>query len=360
MNRIATLEVNASVSKAENVTQTTCPYCGVGCGVDAKVTPAVTTTTAATATATNNAVQPIVSVSGDVTHPANFGRLCIKGSNLADTIGLESRVLQPHIGRGQARQATTWDNAIQSIAQKFSECIATHGRDSVALYVSGQLLTEDYYVANKFVKGYIGTANIDTNSRLCMSSAVAAHKRSFGEDVVPASYNDFEYAEMVVLVGSNTAWCHPVLFQRIMQAKSERDVFVVVIDPRYTSTCEQADLHLPVLPGQDVALFNGLLQYLDQHGYTDDDFVQAHTEGLNDALTSSNSESDLHAVAARTGISVDKLEQFYAKFAQTERVMTLFSQGVNQSSQGTFKANSIINCHLLTGKLVNWAQRHFP
>lgn len=176
--------------------------------------------------------------------------------------------------------------------------------------MSGQLLTEDYYVVNKFVKGYLGTANIDTNSRLCMSSAVAAHKRSFGEDLVPASYKDFEHTDMVVLVGSNTAWCHPVLYQRIMQAKTERDLTVVVIDPRFTATCEQADLHLPILPGQDVTLFNGLLQYLYQQGYTDHSFVTAYTENLDSALLASDAEADIKVVSEKTGIALEKLQQF--------------------------------------------------
>ena len=184
-----------------------------------------------------------------------------------------------------------------------------------------------------------------------MSSAVAAHKRAFGEDIVPASYEDFEQTDMVVLVGSNTAWCHPVLYQRIMQAKSERDLFVVVIDPRFTSTCEAADLHLPILPGQDVALFNGLLQYLIQHDYADETFITAHTQGLEQAVAQSQTESSLEEVAQRTGISAEKLQIFYKKFGETKKVITLFSMGVNQSSQGVNKANSIINCHLLTGKI---------
>ena len=224
---------------------------------------------------------PKVTVEGDANHPSNYGKLCIKGSNLADTLGLETRLLHPMLGRKDQREVTSWDTAVSSIANKFQQYIDQYGRDSIAFYVSGQLLTEDYYVVNKFVKGYLGTANIDTNSRLCMSSAVAAHKRAFGEDLVPASYEDFEHTDMVVLVGSNTAWCHPVLYQRIMKAKEQRDLFVVVVDPRFTSTCEAADLHLPILPGQDVALFNGLLQYLHQHGYVDQAFVAAHTQGWN-------------------------------------------------------------------------------
>ncbi|QXX87117.1 molybdopterin-dependent oxidoreductase [Acinetobacter lwoffii] len=337
MNSIPVMELHSSTESQIKTTQTTCPYCGVGCGVIAHVS--------------QTSMGEKVQIEGDVQHPANLGKLCIKGSHLADTLGLKTRLLHPMTGRKEQRQISTWDHAISSIANKFQQCIDQYGRDSIAFYVSGQLLTEDYYVVNKFVKGYLGTANIDTNSRLCMSSAVAAHKRAFGEDLVPASYTDFEQTEMVVLVGSNTAWCHPVLYQRIMKAKEERDLFVVVIDPRFTATCEAADLHLPILPGQDVALFNGLLQYLQQNGYTDLDFVTQHTQGLEQALASSSTESSLESVAKRTGIAIEKLTLFFQKFAQTEKIMSLFSMGVNQSSQGVDKANSIINCHLLTGKI---------
>ena len=338
MNSIQNLEHSRSDQAEIIITKTTCPYCGVGCGVDVNVQ--------------HKAHGTMVKVAGDIDHPSNFGRLCIKGSNLADTLGLETRVLEPMLGRNNHRQVTTWEAAIEKIATQFQHCIDQYGRDSIAFYVSGQLLTEDYYVVNKFVKGYLGTANIDTNSRLCMSSAVAAHKRAFGEDIVPASYEDFEHTDMVVLVGSNTAWCHPVLYQRIMQAKSKNpDLFVVVVDPRFTSTCEQADLHLPILPGQDVALFNGLFQHLYQNNHVDNEFVEKHAEGLEALLAASESEQDIHELVKRTGISAEKLQLFFDKFAQTEKVMTLFSMGVNQSSQGVNKANSIINCHLLTGKI---------
>ncbi|MCK4090524.1 molybdopterin-dependent oxidoreductase [Acinetobacter radioresistens] len=337
MNSIPIVELESSTELKTVTTQTTCPYCGVGCGVMAHVTPTPS--------------GPKVKIEGDVNHPANYGKLCIKGSNLADTLGLETRVLEPIIGRKDQQEITSWDTTTSIIAKKFQQCIDQYGRDSIAFYVSGQLLTEDYYVVNKFVKGYFGTANIDTNSRLCMSSAVAAHKRVFGEDIVPASYEDFEHTDMVVLVGSNTAWCHPVLYQRIMQAKEQRNLFVVVVDPRFTSTCEAADLHLPILPGQDVALFNGLLQYLWKNGHADHKFIAQYTQGLEQTLVQSETESSIEAVAQRTGITADKLRNFYEKFAQTEKVMTLFSMGVNQSSQGVNKANSISNCHLLTGKI---------
>ncbi|MEL7348683.1 MAG: molybdopterin-dependent oxidoreductase, partial [Pseudomonadota bacterium] len=196
--------------------RTACPYCGVGCGVIA--TPDG---------------QGGAAIAGDPDHPANFGRLCSKGSALGETVGLEGRLLNPMVGGLEA----SWDEATTLVARRFREAIDQHGPDSVAFYVSGQLLTEDYYVANKLMKGFIGTANIDTNSRLCMASSVAGHKRAFGADTVPGTYEDLEEADLVVLVGSNLAWCHPVLFQRIAAAKAARPgMRVVNIDPRRTAT----------------------------------------------------------------------------------------------------------------------------
>jgi assimilatory nitrate reductase catalytic subunit len=320
--------------------RTTCPYCGVGCGVTA--TPQADGTLA---------------IAGDPAHEANRGRLCVKGAALGETIGLEGRLLQPALRergqlRGQLREAS-WDEALERVAGGFARVIAEHGPDAVALYVSGQLLTEDYYVANKLMKGYVGSANIDTNSRLCMSSSVAGHKRAFGEDIVPGCYEDFELADMVVLVGSNAAWCHPTLFQRIARAKELRPrMQVVVIDPRRTATCELADLHLPLKPGTDVWLFNGLLSYLAANGAADDGFVAAHTEGLQAALQAAGDEcADVHAVARACRLDPEQLLAFYAGFAATAKVVTAYSQGVNQSSAGTDKVNSIINCHLLTGRI---------
>jgi assimilatory nitrate reductase catalytic subunit len=316
--------------------RTTCPYCGVGCGVTATPQPDGT-----------------LAIAGDPAHAANRGRLCVKGAALGETIGLEGRLLQPALREhGKLREAS-WDEALDRVADGFSRVIAEHGPDAVALYVSGQLLTEDYYVANKLMKGYIGSANIDTNSRLCMSSSVAGHKRAFGEDIVPGCYEDFEQADMVVLVGSNAAWCHPTLFQRIVRAKELRpQMQVVVIDPRRTATCELADLHLPVKPGTDVWLFNGLLSYLAANGAADDAFVAAHTEDLQAALGTALEEcGDPLAVARACRIDPEQLLAFYAAFAATGKVVTAYSQGVNQSSAGTDKVNSIINCHLLTGRI---------
>jgi hypothetical protein len=244
-------------SRARRMTvRTTCPYCGVGCGIVAMPDG-----------------KGGADIAGDPQHPANRGRLCSKGAALGETLSLEDRLLHPEIDG----QRVSWETALDTVADGFRGIIDKHGPDAVAFYVSGQLLTEDYYVANKLIKGFLGTANIDTNSRLCMASSVAGHKRAFGSDTVPGLYEDFELADLVVLVGSNLAWCHPVLFQRLEAAKRCRPAMkIVVIDPRRTETCGIADLHLALKPGSDVALFNALLLALQRRGVVATDFVDAH------------------------------------------------------------------------------------
>jgi assimilatory nitrate reductase catalytic subunit len=313
-------------------TATTCPYCGVGCGV--LVAPAE---------------GGGWTVRGDPDHPANLGRLCSKGAALADTLGPEDRLLRPVVHGVE----TDWDGALDAVAGGLRRIIDRHGPDAVALYVSGQLLTEDYYVANKLAKGFLGTANIDTNSRLCMASAVAAYKRAFGADTVPCSYEDLEESDLVVLVGSNLAWCHPVLFQRLRRAKERRPgMRVVVVDPRRTATCDLADLHLPLAPGADGWLFAGLLSYLKREDALDWSFLEGHVEGFAAAFAAARAAGDrLPEVAARCGLDPDALGTFFRWFARTERVVTLWSQGINQSSSGTDKGNAIINCHLATGRI---------
>jgi assimilatory nitrate reductase catalytic subunit len=309
---------------------TTCPYCGVGCGLLARVS------------ATG------CEITADPTHPANLGRLCSRGARLAETLGSEGRLLHPWLNG----QRVGWDEALTAVASGFSRAISAHGPEAVAFYVSGQLLTEDYYVANKLMKGFIGSANIDTNSRLGTASAVAAHHRAFGEDLVPGCYEDFEIADLVVLLGSNTAWCHPVLFERIAQAKQRRPTLkVVVIDPRRTPTHDIADLHLPVRSGSDVWLFNGLLAFLNRNGFADGPFVSARTRGLEAALAAAQPCDAAITVARACGVDVERILEFYRLFAATPRVVTAFSQGTNQSSCGTDKVSSVINCHLLTGRL---------
>jgi assimilatory nitrate reductase catalytic subunit len=287
-------------------------------------------------------------VRGDAAHPANAGRLCSKGSALGETLGLDRRLLYPEIGGRRA----TWDAALGLVAAKFAQAVSEHGPESVALYVSGQYLTEDYYVANKLMKGFIGAANIDTNSRLCMASSVAGHIRAFGEDVVPCCYDDFTETDLAVFVGSNAAWCHPVLFRRLEAARRARGTRVVVIDPRRTATCNEADLHLPLRLGSDVALFSGLLVHLAASEALDIDFINAHTNGFDGALAAARAVAPtIDAVADVTGVDAAKIAEFYALFTQTTRALTLYSQGVNQSSAGTDKVNAIINCHLATGRI---------
>jgi assimilatory nitrate reductase catalytic subunit len=301
---------------------TTCAYCGVGCGISATVTG-----------------DRSVTIAGDADHPANRGRLCSKGTHLGETVGLEGRLLAPMIGNREA----DWDEALDLVASRMRQCIDEHGPDSVAFYVSGQLLTEDYYVANKLMKGFVGSANIDTNSRLCMASAVAAHNRAFGEDVVPCSYEDLDAADLILLVGSNTAWCHPVIWQRIEKARERRGTKLVVIDPRRTETAEQADLHIPVASDGDIALFNALLAETRERGQLDAAFMRDNCEvpdGFWDSL-----EGGDHGVD----------RQLFAKLvdlvASRPRMVTLFSQGANQSTCGTDKGNAIINLHLATGRI---------
>ena len=312
-----------------NWTRTTCPYCGVGCGVLARPTP-----------------DGAAEIKGDPDHPANFGRLCSKGTALGETLSLDDRLLTPEI----AGKHASWNDALDLVARRFGETIAEHGPESVALYVSGQILNEDYYTANKLVKGYFGTGNIDTNSRLCMASSVAGHKRAFGTDTVPGCYEDLEIADLVVLVGSNLAWCHPVLFQRLAAARDARGTRVVVIDPRRTATCEIADVHLAVKPGSDVALFNGLLSHVAARGLVDGDYVSTHTSGFYTALTTAQA-IDVAEIAKVTGLTRSSIFDFYEMFGKYERVVTVYSQGVNQSSAGTDKVNAIINCHLATGRI---------
>ncbi|MBZ0335493.1 molybdopterin-dependent oxidoreductase [Marinobacter sp. AL4B] len=307
-------------------TATTCPYCGVGCGVLARVD----------------------GVEGDSRHPANQGRLCVKGSALHETLATDSeRSFGPRVDGKEV----DWGHAIARVASAISDAVRNHGPGSVAFYLSGQLLTEDYYAANKLAKGFIGTPHVDTNSRLCMSSAVAAHKRAFGEDCVPGCYEDLELADLLVLAGSNAAWAHPVLYQR-MKAAHRASRKVVVIDPRQTATSELADLHLKLRPGTDTLLFNGLLVWLDEQQVLDVEYLRQHCSGLESTLEEARlSAPDTAAVAQGCDLAVKDVETFYQWFAETERTVTAFSQGINQSIAGTDKGNAIINCHLATGRI---------
>jgi len=310
--------------------RTTCAYCGVGCGVLAVPTGPRS-----------------VDIKGDPDHPANDGQLCSKGTHLGETVGLEGRLLHPMIG---ARRVS-WDRALDLVARRFREAIARHGPDSVAFYISGQLLTEDYYVANKLMKGFIGSANIDTNSRLCMSSAVAGHLRAFGEDVVPASYADLDEADLFMLIGSNTAWCHPIVYQRIQARRATSGAKLVVVDPRRTETCEDVDLHLAIRPGTDVALMNGLLAHCRREGVLDEAFLAASVSVPESFWENLDEGHDLWTVAGTCDVSPADLQRFYELFTAHPRTITLFSQGINQSLRGTDQVNAICNLHLATGRI---------
>ena len=353
---------------SDRVTRTTCPYCGVGCGVlvrreesDAPLTQRAAggdwATAAPQATGKIPPAPPFkkggtqFSVRGDPAHPANLGRLCSKGAALGETLSLDDRLLHPEIGG----QRVTWDTALDTVAHRFRQVIAEHGPDAVAFYVSGQLLTEDYYVANKLMKGYIGSGNIDTNSRLCMSSAVAGHKRAFGSDSVPGCYEDLELADLVTLVGSNAAWAHPVVYQRLVAAKQARpEMRVVLIDPRRTATAELLqspdDLHLALKPGSDAWLFNGLLNHLRREDGIDWSYLENHVEGFGAALEEVGGLS-IPKVAAHCGLAEADVAAFYRLFTQTPKSVTVFSQGINQSSSGVDKVNSILNVHLASGRV---------
>ncbi len=316
--------------------RTTCPYCGVGCGIIAQ-----------------SDERGGAAIRGDPAHPANFGSLCSKGSALGETLALDCRLLHPMVRQADGVLARVgWEHALDAVADGFRRIIDRDGPESVAFYLSGQLLTEDYYVANKLMKGFLGSSNVDTNSRLCMASSVAGHRRAFGADTVPGVYADLDEADLIVLVGSNAAWCHPVLFQRMMRNRAERGARVVVIDPRRTVTAEEADLFLPIEPGTDTALFCGLLVYLAEQDALDNDYIGAHTTGFQQVLARAREIApDVAVTAAATGLREADVIRFFDLFCSTNRVVTCFSQGVNQSAQGTDKVNAIINCHLATGRI---------
>lgn len=330
-------------------TRSTCPYCGVGCGV---------------LIASDG--QRITGVRGDPEHPANYGRLCTKGSTLHLTadpmLARQTRLLQPmqRLSRHASPVPLDWNEALDTAAARITDAIRSHGPDSIGIYGSGQLLTEDYYVFNKLAKGLLGTNNIDTNSRLCMSSAVAGYKSTLGADAPPACYEDVEHAQCILLTGSNAAWAHPVLFRRIEAAKAQRpDMKIIVIDPRRTETAELADLYLPIQPGTDVLLFHGMLHIMLWEGWVDTEYIARHTTGF-DALKTLVRDATPASVARTCGIAVADLQQAARWFAlggtsglptQRAPTLSLYCQGLNQSSSGTANNAALINLHLATGQI---------
>jgi assimilatory nitrate reductase catalytic subunit len=310
---------------------TSCPYCGVGCGIS--VTPDG---------------HGGAKIAGDKSHPSNFGKLCVKGASLGETLSLDGRLTHPMVHG----QRATWNQATRFVADGLKRTIDRHGPGAVAFYLSGQLLTEDYYIANKFAKGFLGTGHVDTNSRLCMASSVAGHRRAFGADTVPNNYADLDDADLIVLVGSNAAWCHPVLFQRMQAAQKSRGAKIVNIDPRRTATTEGSDLHLSVASGMDSVLFSWLLAEIAARGAVDQAYLADHTSGFREALAAARAIApDMATVAAKTGLAEPDIARFTGLFIATPRVVTCYSQGVNQSAQGSDKVNAILNCHLAMGRI---------
>jgi assimilatory nitrate reductase catalytic subunit len=321
-------------------TRSTCPYCGVGCGVIIE-----------------SQGEQITGVRGDPGHPANFGRLCTKGSTLHLTasapITRQTRLLHPmrREHRGEKPLRVDWDSALELAAESFGQIIAEHGPDAVGFYISGQLLTEDYYVFNKLAKGLVGTNNVDTNSRLCMSSAVAGYKMTLGADAPPNCYDDVNHADCIFIVGSNTAWAHPILFRRIEEAKARRpQMKIIFCDPRRTDTAEIADLYLPILPGTDVMLFHGLLHIMLWEGWTKPEYIGAHTHGF-DELKAVVRECTPDAVSQVCGIRKEDLFTAAKWFATSPATLSLYCQGLNQSSSGTAKNAALINLHLATAQI---------
>ncbi len=321
-------------------TRSTCPYCGVGCGVIIQ-----------------SQGDQITGVRGDPDHPANFGRLCSKGSSLHLTatapVTRQTRLLHPlrRESRGAAPHRISWDSALDLAATEFGRVIRAHGPDAVGFYISGQLLTEDYYVFNKLAKGLVGTNNVDTNSRLCMSSAVAGYKQTLGADAPPTCYDDVNHSHCLFIAGSNTAWAHPVLFRRIEDAKAANPAIkIVVADPRRTDTVGLADLHLPLQPGTDVMLFNGLLHIMLWEGWTDARYIAAHTNGF-DELKATVRDCTPDVVAQTCGLKKEDLFTAARMFANSPATLSLYCQGLNQSSSGTAKNAALINLHLATGQI---------
>jgi assimilatory nitrate reductase catalytic subunit len=293
----------------------------------------------------------ITGVRGDPDHPANFGRLCTKGQSLhlsaAAPITLHQRLRTPQLDG----HAVSWDVALAAAVDRFGRIVTEHGPDAVGFYVSGQLLTEDYYVFNKLAKGLIGTNNIDTNSRLCMSSAVAGYKATLGADAPPACYEDIDHAQLLFIAGSNTAWAHPVLYRRIEDARAAHPALrIIVADPRRTETAAQADLHLPLLPGTDVALFHGMLHLMLWEGWVDTRYIAEHTEGF-DALKAMVREWTPRETSRVTGLPEGDIQQAARWFGESPAVLSLYCQGLNQSSSGTAKNAALINLHLATGQI---------
>ena len=326
-----------AVSRPVTVVKTICPYCGVGCGLEVDVEDG-----------------RVKRVRGDNAHPGTQGKLCRKAVYLPPAITASDRLLRPHLRLDRAGrfQPTTWGAAMGWAADRFRRIVAEHGPDSVAFYISGQLLTEDYYVVNKLAKGFLGTNNVDSNSRLCMASAVSAYKLAFGQDGPPCAYEDLDVANCFLFVGSNAADCHPVLFKRALrrkQADPDR-VTLIVVDPRRTATARQADLWLQVRPGGDLALLYGMLHVLIREGLTDQQYIARHTVGWEQVAAEAKHWHPERASEA-SGVPAEQIEQAARAFGRAGAALSLWSMGLNQSTSGVDKSLMMIALHLATGQI---------
>jgi len=317
--------------------KSTCSYCGVGCGIIVE-----------------KSNKGRIHVKGNPEHPGSLGMLCSKGMNLHYTVNDRTdRILYPSMrySRGDQMQRVSWDAALDRAASIFNTFIRKYGPDSVGLYASGQMLTEEYYVANKLVKGFWGTNNIDTNSRLCMSSAVAGYKMALGEDSVPVSYADIELADTFLIAGANPAWCHPIIFRRMEAHKAKNpDVKFIVVDPRKTQTASMADLHLQINPGTDIVLYNAIGRGLIEREKIDIDFIIDHTDGF-EAYKEMVMKRSLKEAAVICGIRVDDLRWAIEYIGRSEGFITMWAMGLNQSVVGVNKNLSLINLNLITGQI---------
>ena len=317
--------------------KTTCSYCGVGCGI--------------IVTKDNKGN---LNVSGDQDHPVNKGMLCSKGMNLNYVAqNTSDRILNPEMrwSKNHPMEKVTWESAMERAAAVFKSVISKYGPDSVGFYVSGQCLTEEYYIINKLAKGFIGTNNIDTNSRLCMSSAVVGYKKSLGDDTVPISYSDIELADCFLIAGANPAWCHPILFRRLEQHKAANPrVKIIVVDPRKTPTCAIADLHLQIIPGTDVVLHNAIARRLIQKNRIDSKFIKNHASNFA-ALKKAVFKVSLEKAAKECGITVKEIKKAAQFIGNAKRYISMWTMGLNQSVIGVDKNISLINLSLLTGQI---------
>ncbi|MCB1666539.1 MAG: molybdopterin-dependent oxidoreductase [Pseudomonadales bacterium] len=326
-------------SSAATPLLSTCPYCGTGCGLDVSMLDG-----------------RVRATSGNADYPVNQGRICVKGSTLPDTMGEKRRLLSPYVDG----LACSWEHALDTLAVRLGGILSEHGPDSVAMLVSGQLCTEDLYVANKLMKGFIGSANIDSSTRVGNLAAAGALRQSLGADLLPCDFDDLTRCDLLVLAGVNPAWSHPVLFQRIHEAKRTRPgMRIVLIDPRRTVSAEIADLHLPLAPGSDTSLFLGLLHHLQARGGLNQSFLHEHVADADSALGAAT-ECNLETVSRHTGLDPELLQQFYQWFARTERTVTLFSVGLSQSLTASDACHAVINCHLATGRIGKVGMGPFP